>query len=117
MLLLGGVLLLALASPARATSVRLDWDYTHGVTPAGGFRIQRGAVAIGPFATLPAGDIADPTIRSFSDTTVVVGTAYCYRVIAFAVGAPDSAPSNVACTTIPVSPPDVPTLLRLTIVP
>jgi hypothetical protein len=76
---------------AGAGQLRLTWvDNSGGVAS---FRIQRKAGTAGTYAQLTLGG---PGLTSYTDTTVVAGTTYCYRVQAY-TAAGSSAYSNEAC--------------------
>jgi hypothetical protein len=78
---------------ASASQLRLSWvDNSGGVAS---FRIQRKTGTAGTYAQLALGG---PGLTSYTDTTVVAGTTYCYRVQAY-TAAGVSAYSNEACRT------------------
>jgi len=80
----------------------LAWSYTQNVQrPATSFVVQRcqvvpPATACTNMSDLPAGSALPVTTPSFSDTTAVLNTGYCYVVMA-ADTAGRSTPSNTLC--------------------
>lgn len=65
-----------------------------------------------PTAPLPAAIALGPTVRQFQDATAEEGVRYCYA--SFTVyGATRSGPSNIICTTVPVTFFAPPTNFRL----
>jgi endoglucanase len=79
------------ASAAAASGrVTLSWGAASG---AASYSVQRGAAAAGPFAALAS----NLTGTSYTDSTVVNGSTYFYRVLA--VNAAGSTPSNTVSAT------------------
>ena len=110
----------ALVAGAVAPSATLAWDY--GGTQQSGFQASR------CMATSPAmectndvgitGPLTPSTLRQWTDTPLVEGKHYCWRVRAIWADGTASDWSNRACYTVPVSvPPPVsippPTNLRV----
>jgi hypothetical protein len=82
--------------------VDLQWTHTDGT--ATGFTIQRCAGA-GCNTFDPAGiDGVGAAIRAYTDTTVLPGTTYGYRIVAFNAAGPSPASAPVAYVTIPPRP-------------
>jgi hypothetical protein len=76
---------------ASASQLGLSWvDNSGGVAS---FRIQRKTGTAGTYAQIA---LWGPGLTSYTDTTVVAGTTYCYRVQAY-TAAGSSAYSNEAC--------------------
>lgn len=104
-----------LATPAfAAVSLTLTWtDNSSGTAQEQGFRIER---KIGTTGTYSQIGTTGPDVATFNDTTVALGTQYCYRVRAYNA-AGDSAYSNEACATtpaIPVAPSSVVIVITVT---
>jgi hypothetical protein len=110
------VLRVATASPAEAASNVLQWMDTS--TNETAFHVERRVIGVpitgsgqqtcafnpGPYtllATLPADTV------TYTDTAVVEGQSYCYRVSASNAGGA-SAFSNEAGRTVPLVPPVTP---------
>jgi hypothetical protein len=96
-------LVLGLSSSAWAASATLAWTDT--ATNETGFSIERQIAGGAPYAEI--GTTA-ANVVTYTDTTLVAGTSYCYRVKAVNA-AGKSGPSNAACTIM------IPTDLRITI--
>ena len=102
-----------IAVPAHAATVRATLSWADNSTDEDGFRVERNvdAGALTTVASLPV----DST--SYVDEPLLLGTAYCYRIVAFN-GLGDSAPSAQACGTTPALPASPGGLqLIITIVP
>ena len=97
-----------LTATAVGAQANLVWTST-ATSKTVGFRIERATGSAGAFAAL--GTVSAYT-STFSDTTVVAGATYRYRVFAFNAGG-DSPPSKIATITMPVVPtlPAAPTNL------
>jgi hypothetical protein len=97
----------ALAFAQAAHSIGpMTWTWIQGAntdTPAG-FHIWRSISTSGACAamgTVPYATINSLTTMTYTDTSVVPGTTYCYVVTAFA-STTDSAPTNeVSCGPVP----------------
>ncbi|HEV7299861.1 MAG TPA: DNRLRE domain-containing protein [Tepidisphaeraceae bacterium] len=86
------------ATAASPTQVNLAW--TDNASDEGGFRVERSTDGTA-FTPLPGMPLA-PNVTTYSDSTVVAGTRYWYRVVGTgAAGAPDSPPSNTVDLTTP----------------
>ena len=90
------------ATVASFRQVNLLW--TDASSDETGFRIER-ASGVGPFVAIGTNAA---NVATYGDTTVLTGTSYCYRVIAFNADG-DSLPSNPATTT--TAAPDDPSSL------
>jgi len=77
-------------------SVTLSWSDTG--TQLAGYNVYRSTVANGSYTRINSTLV---TTTSYSDQTVVSGTAYNYYVTAVGTNAVESAPSNQANVTIP----------------
>ncbi len=93
------------ASAPSSSQVNLSWTGSTDNVGVTGYKIYRGGVEIG----------TSPT-SSYTDTTVVAGTAYSYFVQAYDAANNTSASSNTATVTTPTSggdttPPSTPTNL------
>jgi hypothetical protein len=86
----------AVATPALAASIALNWNDTS--TNESGFRIER-MPAGGSYALLKT---VGSNVKAYSDTSVVAGSSYCYRVRAYN-SAGVSSPSNQVCASVPKS--------------
>jgi hypothetical protein len=86
----------AAATPALASSIALNWSDTS--TNETGFRIER-MPAGGSYALLTT---VGSNVKAYSDTSVVAGSSYCYRVRAYN-SAGVSSPSNQVCASVPKS--------------
>src|SRR3990167_2935532 len=109
--LLGIPLVLLAASPVWAASNVLAW--TDNSTNELNFNIERKAEACTgtlPFAALASVGV---NVTTYTDSAVIEGTTYCYRVNA-SNSAGVSAYSNTASRTGPFSVPAVPTGLGVT---
>lgn len=93
------------AVAASSTQVNLAW--TDNATNETGFKIERKTGANGTYSQIATTGV---NIAAYSDTGLVSGTAYLYRVRA-TNAAGDSAYSNEASVTTPVPPPATPTAL------
>jgi Divergent InlB B-repeat domain len=83
------------SSLALGASLTLTWQ--DNSTNEDGFKIERGVS--GSYAEIAS---VGPNIQSYTDTSILAGTTYCYRVRAFnSYGI--SSPSNESCATIPIS--------------
>jgi fibronectin type 3 domain-containing protein/regulation of enolase protein 1 (concanavalin A-like superfamily) len=94
----------SLASTSIAsTGITIEWvDNSSDET---GFAIQRKAGTDGGFAVI--GQVG-ANVTTFSDTQIVEGTSYTYRVVGVR-GTEQSAPSNELTLNAPVTPPAAPT--------
>jgi hypothetical protein len=81
---------------AYAASLRLTW--TDASNNESGFKIERMA-STGNYAQIAT---VSANVQIYTDTRLVSGTTYCYRVRAFN-SAGTSAPSNASCTTAPTT--------------
>ena len=90
-----GVLLLAVASssPTAASAAQLTLRWTDNSSNESGFRILRKIWGIPPFLRITT---VGQNITSYTDTGLIPGVVYCYRVRAFNA-AEKSAVSNKAC--------------------
>ncbi len=88
------------ASPNGITRIDLIW--TDNADNESGFRIERcvgvGCTDFALLATVAANS------QSYADETVVVGTAYRYRVVAFNIGSSSFTNVATATTIIPLAP-------------
>src|SRR6266446_4461229 len=86
---------------ASASNVPLSWDYTPNADPQAGFRIFRQtspAICNGTWAVLT--DVG-PTLRTFTDSTAVGNTQYCYYMTAVDASGFQSLPSNTFTVAVP----------------
>jgi hypothetical protein len=83
----------AVAAPALAASIALNWSDTS--TTETGFRIER-MPAGGSYSLLAT---VGSNVKAYSDTSVVAGSSYCYRVRAFN-SAGVSGQSNQVCASV-----------------
>ena len=100
---------------AQAASNVLTWDYlatditTYGVT---GFTVERKtedcAITGSPAVFTQIAAVA-ATVRSYTDTAVIMGATYCYRAAAVNPTA-KSAYSNLVGRTVPLAAPPAPSL-------
>ena len=86
----------AVGAPAIAASIALNWSDTS--TNESGFRIER-MPAGGSYSLLAT---VGSNVKAYSDTSVVTGSSYCYRVRAYN-SAGTSSPSNQVCASVPKS--------------
>jgi hypothetical protein len=100
---LGPILLFALVTlgivvePSIASAQQLNLDWVDNSGGQAGFIIQRAVGTTGAYAQLAQNP---PGATSYADTTVSLGTTYCYRVAATdSAGTSDF--SNVACGSPP----------------
>lgn len=70
--------LLLFASVAQAQELKLTW--TDNSDNELGFKVERRDTDTGPFTALGGTEV---DVSTYTDTTVVPGTVYCYRVRAF----------------------------------
>lgn len=90
-----GVILCALAPPAWAQNqLKLTWEDRS--TDEDGFRIERAAGSITGTYSEIASVGANVTTYTDTDSALVAGTRYCYRVLAFNGGG-NSAYTNARC--------------------
>ncbi len=83
---------------------RIDLAWMDNATNEEGFRIERREGQTGTFGVIA---IVMANVTTYSDSSLVAETEFCYRVVATNTGG-DSNPSNVACaTTGPAPPTDV----------
>ena len=104
-LILAGCLIVGLAAPAWAGSNVLSW--TDNSNNELNFNIERKAEACAgalPFAALAS---VGTNVTTYTDSTVVEGVTYCYRVNASNT-AGVSAYSNTASRTVPFTVPAAP---------
>jgi hypothetical protein len=81
-------------APWSTGQLTLTWtDTANDFT---GFKIERKTGTTGTYALLTT---VGPTVFSYTDTGLPVGTTYCYQVKA-TNAAGDSPPSNEACATV-----------------
>jgi hypothetical protein len=102
-LILAALLMGSFVTGAWAATATLTW--TDNSTNETSFSIERQIAGGAPYAEI--GTCA-ANVATYTDTTLVAGTSYCYRVKA-ANAAGKSGPSNAACTIM------IPTDLRITI--
>ncbi len=93
-----GFIILMWSTVASAAQLTLTW--ADNSTNEDGFKVERATGSSGTFAQVIT---VGPNITSYTDTTVVAGTQYCYRVRAYNV-AGDSSYSNAACGTAQSAP-------------
>ena len=100
--------ILALSAALEAASLRLDWQDTS--TNETGFKIERldGQPADYQTATYAVIATVGANVQTYTDTTALDGSTYCYRVRSFnSMG--DGGTTNAACataaTTTTTSPP------------
>ncbi|MDE3068942.1 MAG: chitobiase/beta-hexosaminidase C-terminal domain-containing protein, partial [Verrucomicrobiota bacterium] len=88
---------------ANATygQVTLTWTASTGAT---NYDVKRSTSSGGPYTT-----IASTTSTSYTDTTVISGTTYYYVVSASNTGG-ESANSSEVSVTVPIPPPDSPSI-------
>jgi hypothetical protein len=86
-------LVVGVGRSGSAGSLTLTWR--DNATDENGYVVERGPSASGPFSQLAN---LRPSATSYTDTTVVPSTTYCYRVYAFN-DAGASAFTNTACMT------------------
>ena len=84
----------------RPPQVLLSWDAS--TSPVAGYHVYRGTVSGGPYAVQTASAIA---ALDFTDSSVAAGTTYYYVVTSIDTSGVESAYSNQAVATIPVSSP------------
>ena len=97
----------------QAASVNMAWDYNG--TGYTNFQMRRCTAASLTMDCVPTPTVvaAFPiTQKSYTDTTVVEDTRYCYQAVAVRAGVPVSIPSNTICKTVPVVVLGGPTNLR-----
>src|SRR5262249_51497451 len=82
------------SSMALGASLVVNWQ--DNSTNEDGFKIERGVS--GSYAEIGS---VGPDIRSYTDSSVIAGTTYCYRVRAFNSSGVSS-PSNESCPSIPI---------------
>jgi hypothetical protein len=83
------------SSLALAAGLILSWQ--DNSTNENGFKIERGVG--GNYAEIAS---VGPNVKSYTDTGLLAGATYCYRIRAFnAYGV--SSPSNESCASIPVA--------------
>ena len=97
-----------------AASVKLTWDYTQGATPATKFTMYRQLDCTGLFVAVASIPV---TTLTYTDSTVVAGSTYCWDVTASAATGEESTPSNVVSFRVPFQVPAPPTNLRGTVMP
>ena len=86
----------AVATPALAASLVLNWSDTSTVET--GFKIER-MPSGGSYSQITT---VGTNVQTYTDSNVVEGSSYCYRVSAYnSYGT--SAPSNSACAQAPTS--------------
>lgn len=91
-----GFLAAAVATPALAASMVLNWSDTS--TNETGFKIER-MPSGGSYSQIAT---VGTNVQTYTDANVVEGSSYCYRVSAYnSYGT--SAPSNSACAQAPTS--------------
>jgi hypothetical protein len=83
----------AVGAPALAASIALNWSDTS--TNETGFRIER-MPAGGSYSLLAT---VGSNVKAYSDTSVVTGSSYCYRVRAYNSAGVSSA-SNQVCASV-----------------
>ncbi|HEY6205549.1 MAG TPA: fibronectin type III domain-containing protein [Chthoniobacterales bacterium] len=83
---------------ALAAQLQLNW--ADNSTNEDGFKVERSIGSGGTFSQLAT---VGANITTYADTSVVVGTQYCYRIRAYNV-AGDSPYSNAACGTAQSAP-------------
>ena len=111
--ILGTLALLGLLSTsAIAANVNLAWNYTQGPVAATRFVMYRSTACSAPWTTLSS--TIPVTTFTFTDTTAVEGSTYCYDVTAFSAANVESADSNLLTYTVPSTKPNPPTSLRVT---
>lgn len=83
----------------KAAAPLLEWGYVSPIPPGIGFEIQR---TDDPGATWAS--VAVTTVLHHTDTSVIAGARYRYRVSALELANPanKSAPSNEASYTVPI---------------
>lgn len=94
----------AVGAPALAASIALNWSDTS--TNETGFRIER-MPAGGSYSLLAT---VGSNVKAYSDTSVVAGSSYCYRVRAYN-SAGVSSPSNQVCASVPKSTTSTTTII------
>jgi hypothetical protein len=90
------------------SSSRIDLVWADNATYEQGFKVERSTDGV-TFALMA---VLGPNTTAWSNTSLVAGTSYSYRVRAFE-GSNDSAPSNTAAATT-LGPPAVPSNLTAT---
>ena len=86
----------SLSSLGYAASVTLTWQ--DNSINEDGFKIERAANA-GTYAEIAS---VAPNTQSYTDSGVVAGTSYCFRIRSFNTSGASS-PSNESCVTIPLT--------------
>lgn len=103
LLILSGLAVLLLVTPALALQANLSWTNPTITPPTPaptGILVQKAAVIGGPFTTLQT---LPPAATTFSDTSVTLGVQVCYQLIwTYALG--NSVPLGPACGTPAVGP-------------
>ena len=105
--------LMAAATAAFGASNVLDWDYPAAETRETGFSIERkpeactGSGAFGVIVTV------GPNVLTHTDSAVVEGVTYCYRVRAAGPGGTFSEYSNLAGRLVPFTAPAAPSGLTV----
>lgn len=94
----------AAGAPALAASIALNWSDTS--TNETGFRIER-MPAGGSYSLIAS---VGSNVKAYSDTSVVAGSSYCYRVRAYN-SAGVSSPSNQVCASVPKSTTSTTTII------
>jgi titin len=89
------------AIPSSHFNVWIDINWTDNSNTAQGYRLERAALAAGPWEPLP-GDVAW-WVRTRRDEQRPIEVQACYRVTAFNTYG-SSEPSSAACTTPPAAP-------------
>ena len=103
------LLLLLFAAPAWSLGVQLSWEYSDNVlAPASTFVVYRDVRCLNApviLGTVPWATQGTPT---FTDTSVVPLTTYCYFVSARTAGGEESVPSNTVAFQVPEEESEVP---------
>lgn len=88
-----------------SATVQVDWTYSHACT---GFRVFRKTPAQTGYPLTPETDVAS-TVLSYHDSSVVYGTSYTYKVVAYNQ-AGNSLPMETTITVSIPAPEPVDTL-------
>ena len=101
-----------LAAAAVTPSATLAWDYAG--TQQSGFQASRcmaTSLAMDCATDVDVAGVLAPALRQWTDTPLVAGQRYCWRLRALAANGTASEYSNRVCTTIPAVVPPPPPII------